>query len=342
MNNMRTFNDREKAIIGHLLRAADDTQPLLINKALETFFFKEEYGRALIIQNQGEYAVFFLKTECFDNKEKRDEEVKRFLELLALLNHLDKKGYITIYRHVTEKLYYVQDYFDAPRVTNNTLFLNTKGYYSPAPDTIYDSNKNVIYRGVIFRDYHYRLILSAAVGSLLLSESLSGLLNEDDNPLETPLFQNINREEFINKNKEKMNDLNAPHPNERLATTPPAKKRKPVFQYLHGVFTLLMFSATTLASYLFHDRMETHEQHLTHLNANHQALSDSLIATNARINHPAFPPQTPIADKDRSYYGVDLSKIDREVVTEITLKDSITLIVYKATEGATCPAEDEE
>jgi hypothetical protein len=175
---MRTFNDREKEIIAHLLRASDGGQPVLMNKLLKTFFFREEHGRALIIQNQGEYAAFFLKTELFEKKEKRDEEVRHFLELLALLNYLGKNGYITIYRHATEKMYYIQDSFDAPRVVNNTLFLNTKGYYSSTPDTIHDGNKNVIYKGVIFRDYHYNLILGAAIGNLLVSELLAGLLDE--------------------------------------------------------------------------------------------------------------------------------------------------------------------
>ncbi|MDR1454382.1 MAG: hypothetical protein LBJ01_01910 [Tannerella sp.] len=51
---------------------------------------------------------FFAKAKLFENREKRDEEVKYFLELLAMLNHLDRNGYITIYRHATENLYYTQ------------------------------------------------------------------------------------------------------------------------------------------------------------------------------------------------------------------------------------------
>lgn len=308
---MRTFNKREKEIIAHLLQAGDKSQPIQIDKILETFFFKEEQGRALIIQNLGEYAVFFMKTEVFDDKEQRDKEVKHLLELIALLNFLDKSGYITIYRHVTEKLHYIQDYFDAPRVVNNTLFLNTKGYYSSAPDTILDGNKNTIYKGIIFRDYHYKLILDTTVGNLLVSESLTTLLNAPESPT-VSLNTDKKKEVVINKNKKKMNNS--------------------LFQYLILFFMLLSFSTTMVVVYLFYYRMDVNEQNLLHIFSEYKILTDSLMAENMRVIE--MENATPEA-VEKAYYGIDISKFNRDIVPEITLHDSITFVICKATEGIT-------
>jgi hypothetical protein len=168
---MRTFSAHDKEIIGHLLNA-DRLNPGTVTALLNACYFKEAHGRALILQNQGEYAVFFLKPELFDNPAKRDREVQRFFELLTLLNYLNRNGHITIYRHTTEKLYYLQDSFTAPKVVNNTIFLNAKGDCSVSPDTILDRNKKVIYKGIIFRNDHYHLILDTVAGALLVSDSL--------------------------------------------------------------------------------------------------------------------------------------------------------------------------
>lgn len=308
---MRTFNKREKEIIAHLLQAGDKMQPVRINKILETFFFKEEEGRALIIQNLGEYAVFFMKTEVFDHKEQRDEEVKNLLELLALLNYLDRSGYITIYRHITEKLYYVQDYFDAPRVINNTLFFNTKGYYSSAPDTILDGNKNIIYKGIIFRDYHYKLILGTTVGNLLVSESLAALLNAPDCPVAS-LSTVKKKKVVINKDKEKMN--------------------KSLFPYLILFFMLLNLAALMGMTYLLYFRMEAYEQKLLHIFSEYKTGTDRL--TTANVKGIKMENMTSKAVK-KAYYGIDISKFNREIVPEITLHDSITFVICKATEGVT-------
>lgn len=235
----------------------------------------------------------------------KDEEVKHFLELLTLLSYLDRNGYITIYRHVTEKLYYVQDYFDAPRVVNNTLFLNTKGYYSSSPDTICDGNGNVIYKGVIFRDYRYSLILGAAAGTLLVSESLAGLPDEPDTGEE----QTIN-----NKDKEAMNSLKSKKMN------------------LLWIFILPAFWAAAVVVHLLYGRIEGHERQLAYITADYKSLIDTLVEGIAKIkNAETVPP----AIAEKMYYGIDISKFNRDIVSEITLHDSITFVICKATEGIT-------
>jgi hypothetical protein len=218
---MRIFSNREKEIISHL-RNVDPLNTCLIHEWLTTFYFKEEYGRALILQNQGEYAVLFLKTELFNDNNKRNREVKQFFELLFLLNYLNINGHIAIYRHITEKMHYLQDGFNAPKITNNIIFLNTRGDYSQSPDTICDKNKNVIYKGVIFRDIHYHLILNTLTGSLLV----------------------LGLPEAIDKQPQ---------------VTPPAGRRKSWAKFLFYTLVCLICAASIRSSYLLYVKMEKFE-----------------------------------------------------------------------------------
>ena len=172
---MRTFNSWEKSIIRHLVDAAQDT-PVAVHDLLKRFYFREALGRALILQNQGAYAAFFLKKDIFDDPHRKAEEIRRFFELLSLLNCLNRNGHITIYRQETEKIYFIQDGFDAPKVTGNTILLNTRGHYTTAPDAIYDGNRNVIYEGVVFRNDHYNLMLNVTAGFLLVSGTLCDII----------------------------------------------------------------------------------------------------------------------------------------------------------------------
>jgi len=82
---MRTFNDREKDVLNRIT-SIDSPEPIPVSQLLESFFFTEQNGRALIIQLQSRYAVFFLQKEVFDNEIMKKEELEKFLELISLLN----------------------------------------------------------------------------------------------------------------------------------------------------------------------------------------------------------------------------------------------------------------
>ncbi|MDR1671862.1 MAG: hypothetical protein LBS09_00110 [Bacteroidales bacterium] len=333
---MKTFSDREKDVIHRLMQAGKGRQAVLMHELLKTFYFREENGRALIVQNQGEYAVFFLKPELFDDAEKRDDEVKRFFELLALLSYLNRRGYITVYRHVTEKMYFIQDCFDAPKVVNNQLLLNTKGYYSSSPDTIRDPNKNTVYSGVIFRDDHYRLILETVAGTLLISGTLGELLPSAETAASEVAPENTDGNTEIqkieNKTKKEFNKLKDNNMNNELNTVPKRGKAKTALLYLFVVFLALTCAAALASSYWLYIRMENHAQSLSLLSESYRSFQDSILAANAQATE--LPPATPV-EVEKTYYGIDISKYNRNIVSEITLHDSITFIICKATEGVT-------
>jgi GH25 family lysozyme M1 (1,4-beta-N-acetylmuramidase) len=332
---MKAFNDSEKDIIRRLMQAGGDGQAVLMHELLKTFYFREEYGRALIIQNQGEYAVFFLKPELFDDREKRNGEVKRFLELIALLSYLNRKGYITVYRHTTEKMYFIQDCFDAPKVVNNQLLLTTKGYYSSSPDSICDSAKNTVYSGVIFRDDHYRFILGTVTGTLLISDTLNDLLSSTETAASevTPEKGDSNTEvqRIVDKTKKEFTELKKTNMNNSILNPSPKRGMfKTTMFHLFFVFLAFFCIASLASSYWLYVRMENQVQNLSLLSESYRSLQNSILATNVKATE-LLPP----AEVEKLYYGIDISRYNRDIVSEITLHDSITFIICKATEGAT-------
>lgn len=170
----RTFNAREKLIIKNIITVAP-AGPVLMNHLLEKFFFTEKNGRALIIQAQAQYAVFFLHNNLFDDEQVKKKELEEFLELITLISYLRYHGYISLYRDEKTKeksMVFIQDNFNNPIPSKGSILLNPKGDYTIKPDTIHDKNNEVIYKGVVFDSDTYDMILSCTTGALLVSHSL--------------------------------------------------------------------------------------------------------------------------------------------------------------------------
>jgi GH25 family lysozyme M1 (1,4-beta-N-acetylmuramidase) len=320
---MRTLNNREKSIIRQLVGAAQDT-PVAIHDLLKEFYFKEALGRALILQNQGAYAVFFLEKDAFDDPHKRAEEIRCFFELLALLSYLNRSGHITIYRHETEKMYFLQDGFDAPKVTGNTILLNTRGYYTTAPDTIYNSDKNVMYKGVVFRNDHYNLILNVTAGFLLVSETLYGVIKDKRDKKEEK-DKRVEREESAGS-------VERDEWRKRTAAVCP-KRKNPL-----AVGVLLVLCAfSVLSGYLLFVQAGTCMRRLNILDAAHQTLTDS-IQSMAGLNtgNAGQPAHIALsASQEKTYYGIDISRYNGNLASLISASDSLTFVICKATEGVT-------
>lgn len=176
--SMRTFSDKEAKFIRRLIeferQRGSDVQALLCS-----FYFLEQFGRGLIIHTTGNCAVLFLKNEIHDNPVSRDREVREFLEIVSLLRYLCQAGYISIFRYATNDFYLLQDGFDSYRRSGNDIIVNERGFASPDVETIVDPNRNVVYKGVVFRGDIYQSILGTTVGSFFVSTRLQALLSED-------------------------------------------------------------------------------------------------------------------------------------------------------------------
>ena len=307
---MRTFNEREQAIIAKLLET--DGKTTSMKEFLQQHYFTEESGRALIIQGQGEYAVFFLKTEIYANEDRRNDEIKQFFELVMLLNYLATNGDIIIYRDRKENIYYIQDGFDSPNITNNnTIVLNKNGDYTATPDTIHDSNKNIIYNGIEFRSDQFGLILNVTTGSLVVSENLHHLFSSSK--------QIEPKSKFPVKPKE----------TEQQPIRSLARFRK------HIPFLAICLSIVILSLFVY-NKLSNMEKHFHTINSHNGVLYKQLTVLSSSVQN--LKSQNPSVDSivqepEVYHYGIDISKWNGDEVNEIPQKDSIEFIICKATSG---------
>jgi GH25 family lysozyme M1 (1,4-beta-N-acetylmuramidase) len=307
---MRTFNERELRIIKDL-SAYPDGKTLSLQDFLQTYYYTEAQGRALIIQNQGEYAILFLKPDAFANEEAKANEVKFFFELLALLNYLVKEGYLTLFREKTEKMYYIQDDFNAVKIVNNsTIVLNTKGYYTSVPDTIHDAQKNVMYKGIEFKGDQYQFILNYSIGSLIVSSELPGLTD----PKKTV----------------------APATTTHGAPSAQGKTKRSFIPFLNLVFTILLLLALCACGVYGYIRQKEFSERFNKMDARTQKVDDSLASALSSLAYLKQTPKSRPLDLGKDYghfFGLDISKWNGNEISEMPLRDSITFIICKATEG---------
>ncbi|MDR2626686.1 MAG: hypothetical protein LBC40_01470 [Dysgonamonadaceae bacterium] len=309
---MRTYNDREKQIIAQLLDAASPGLPLRMDEILGRCYFREASGRALIIQNRGEYAVFFLKTALFNDKAIRESETKYFFELIALLVHLKDSGYITLVRSENEKMYYMQDGFDAPEISGSRIILNKKGDYTSSPDTIHNSKGEVIYNGILFRSYRYSLIVNTATGSWTVSDTIGSLLKDHD--METT-------------NETPSGKGNIP------TVDPPKSKR--IWKYLLNIFLLLGVNSALVGIYHLYSRMEHADKRMEQAES-YLAPMDKLRFDVDSLRHTAAFSATKDTARlpSKTYRGIDISRYNRDEASTVMPGDSITFVICKATDGA--------
>jgi GH25 family lysozyme M1 (1,4-beta-N-acetylmuramidase) len=207
-------------------------------------------------------------------------------------------------------MYFIQDGFNNARIQNGNIILNARGDYSSAPDTIHDSGKNIIYKGIVFKTDIYNLILSSTTGSLLVSESLRSLLNEGA----------------------------APSPAGEPQKASAAGKRRTsasaisiITFILSGLVLLALVSAGILAGF----KTREYDNFFYNINTGLRQLSDTVNAVSSAVEQVHLD-LTIVKTADSSQtpcFGIDISKWNGNEASDIKGKDSITFIICKATEG---------
>ncbi|WP_062061692.1 glycoside hydrolase family 25 protein [Aquimarina longa] len=178
---MRIFNEREIHFINALITHKEKV-PLSLNELLQKKFFTAANKRALIIQVQEQYAMYFLSPEVFENDTAKKNEIGCFMELLSLIHYLNNQGYITIYRdqHKLEKpLYYLNNEFNDPKVEHGKLILNPEGLYSSKPEEIKNKSEEVVYKGIEFKNENFHFIFNTVIGKVYISKKIEKLLEVD-------------------------------------------------------------------------------------------------------------------------------------------------------------------
>ena len=302
---MRSFSPWEKEIVNELLRAKQNSSVKAID-FLNSFFFKNEFGRALILQTQSKYAVYFLKVDLFDAPDAKSQEITKFLDLLVLLKFLNSNGNIAIYKNDKGKeksMYFLQDTFLDPQPSTGSILLNTFGDYTSAPDTIHDKNKKIIYKGVVFENDSYELILGIIAGSLIISDSLKDII---------PIKEDSIQAEAVNIQRSKKDFL--------LPTT--------LLVALLVLLLLIWFSIKT------HQMYSVQKKQLSSLLASHQVIQNNIDQlTKRNKNQDSSKLNKERQRTDTVWYGVDVSKWNGNIKADLNLMDSISFVICKATEG---------
>ena len=180
---MHPFNAREKALL-HSMSTLDSKDAVSMQKLLEGIFFTEKEGRALIIQTVDHYVVFFLNITKFEDENVKKQETIRFLEVVALLQDLKKERYITLLpsgrNRKEESMYFVQDAFMHPEPGTGRIILNKEGDYTHSPESIFDKDNHIIYKGIFFDRETYDFLTNNLESTVLISDRFEDLVKENN------------------------------------------------------------------------------------------------------------------------------------------------------------------
>ncbi|MEM1257666.1 MAG: GH25 family lysozyme [Bacteroidota bacterium] len=181
---MHTLSATEKDFLQSLMTYFDGKKS---SRTLHDFFektiFMEEQERALIIQTIDHYAVFYLSPEKFDNQNTKHQEILNFTDQLSLLGKLQKEKYVTLLpsgKRKPKSMYFVQDHFLNPEPTDGNIILNAKGDFTHNPETIFDNDQNVVYKGFFLDSEAYDFLRKHLESPILLNKNMDTLLPDRD------------------------------------------------------------------------------------------------------------------------------------------------------------------
>lgn len=294
---MRELTDLEKSWVKSLSElppAAD--QP--IAGWLETVFFKEAEGRALIIQASEGFAVLFLTNELFNDETKKAAQVSQFSELISFLKYLHREGYLTISRGKTTRdksMFFIQDAFIDPKNQNGPIVLNAKGDYTDNPHKILDTKKNTVYQGIRFDTDQFDAILSTCTGSLLVSSGIGQLISE-----KKPL------------NKE--------------------KKTSEINWNILSVWVSILSAFLCLFIYI-HYQSTHHRRALSLVDYKQDQLGYRLDSLSGHLESLASRQSTTSRSRQATQRGIDVSRWNGDLLQAVSKRDLLSFVICKATQG---------
>lgn len=301
---MRSFNQKEEKII-NIIRTMASNGSFTLKDFFEKMFFLEKEGRALIIQTIDNYSVLYLKKEIFESQNKKNIEIEQFLELVSLINYLNNLGLIHFFPtdHLKkDSMFFVQDQFNNPQPSSGNIILNNRGDYTSHPENILDKNDEIIYKGVFIDDKTNTFLATNIKSNLFVSKQLHAL-------------------DAGNKQKNKSNAL---IPNKWLSI-------------IINTITLLMVGFTI---YFLSDKIQNNKPDLSSFKSLNIGLKNNLDSINVRLKQIDSIHRNKSSEKNSlvqsvksTFYGIDISHYNESIVEKITLPDTISFVICKATEG---------
>lgn len=289
---MRDLNNWEQEIVHHLSSLQPGTSMDMIG-FLNSIYFRRDLGKALILNVQAKYAMFFVKAQLFFDNDARKNEISKFLNLFSFLKYLSNEGYLSFHpieRGTEAPVYYVQDSFDKNLVSGNgPVVLNSIEDCLSASDTILTKDKKPFCKGIIFEHETYDLIAKTVVNGFILTKDLS-----------------------------------------ELSLVRPAYKRRGM-SILPITLSLMVLVALIVVFALIRVEMRGNGEQLARLLESHDQIREDI----KQIKERSFlaGPSEAERDKTQVHYGIDVSKWNGDILTDLKEMDSISFVICKASEG---------
>ncbi len=292
--------------------------PFSIHKALEEIFFTRQSGRALILHTTAKYAMFYLRPEVFQNTSAQLQERITLIHLASFIQDLVNEQILQPSSNKEKPknlaLVFVHDAFVNPSTEKNKLILNTQGDYSLVPETICDSHGEVLYQGLKIIDTDFEMVSQYLVGTFSISHdniTTSGEKVQVDDMKQ----QNTMKEEL---------------PNGKSFEVPKKSRRLKIITMIMIGYLLLFIGG---ASYIFYSTNQQNGQTIQELQTLLGAVKnrvDSLERKHGEIEKKIAPNISLIP---KEYYGIDISRYQGDILSELSPNDSLTFIICKASEG---------
>ncbi len=175
---MRKFNLREKAFL-KILEEISNSDLEFLGFFMNKKYFTKDKNSLLIIIPQKTKALLYIKKEVFDDLALRKLEIKKFIEILSLIEYLKQIRLIDIIPNPQAQnfaMHIMYEDFDSPYQTSPSLdiILNAKKSYLKMADLkIYSSNNEVLFEAVELEKHTYDIIMQNLMGLLFVSEELN-------------------------------------------------------------------------------------------------------------------------------------------------------------------------
>ncbi|WP_426400904.1 GH25 family lysozyme (plasmid) [Ralstonia sp. R-29] len=335
-DRLPAFRASEAAWIAKMLTATE-MLPQRLASFLQTEYFNEAAGRALILQPGRAFGYFYLRTQIYAQPERLAAELKGLLDMCVLLARLREHRLIYVFRTepaVLHDMIYVSDLFQDPKPSTAHVVLNKRGDFTFEPDTIQSDAGDVIYRGVRLDGAVFDLVHDCVNGMLCIPDDcrrdLSKLIIAPAPTPATELGATSNAA-----------DRPSATPATDLNSKGPAGIAAWVQRYkTHAAATLLTLSGATGSVYWWHSPAHEAKPSPSIGAAPHAIAGDP--PTVASASAPSAPSLTaPVASAASvprpafSIVGLDISKWNGESGAEVLESKGIAFAFARASYGMT-------
>jgi hypothetical protein len=193
---MRKYNNREKDFLKLLEEISNDDLEFF-SFFLQNKYFTKNKNSALFVLPQQKTALLFIRKSFFDDIKLRKDELKKFIEVVSLVENLKADRYINLIPNPeaqNKSMHIMHDSFNSPKQDSATsnIILNEEGMHLKILDVskIYNSRKEIQFEGVKLEEHTYNLIMNNLMGLLFVSEELKDFVRNGFKSTEDLRYRN--------------------------------------------------------------------------------------------------------------------------------------------------------